>query len=190
MEDRQALFAARLESFTPIAWDLIPDFGLYMDQVVTFVERQCGTLFMKGERVFTPSMVNNYVKFGLVNRPDGKKYGRDQLAQLMMICVLKQTASADGMKALLQPPEGTTMQAHYEHFCQTEKEIFSALGEALPYPSPMTCAVQGAAYQFLLGALLAKAPEPKTEPRAEGKQAAKDAPKPAEAKADKQPSKS
>ena len=175
MEDRQALFAARLESFSPAPWDLIPDFGLYMDQVITFVERQCKNLFMEGERVFTPAMVNNYVKFGLVSRPIDKKYGREQLAQLLMICVLKQAVSTDGMKALLKPPDGSSLQAQYERFCQTEKEIFSALGEALPYPSPMTCAVQGSAYLFLCNALLAKRPEipakqeAKPDPKSESK---------------------
>lgn len=175
MEDRQALFAARLEAFTPIAWELIPDFGLYMDQVVTFVERQCKNLFREGERVFTPAMVNNYVKFGLVDRPIDKKYGREQLAQLLMICVLKQAAAAEGMKALLTPPQGVSLQSHYEAFCQTERSIFAALGEALPFPSAMTCAVQGAAYLFLCNALLAK----KQEPKPDGRQPAKPEPKPA-----------
>jgi len=165
MQDRQALFASRLESFSPVAWEQIPDFGLYMDQVITFVESRCKSLFMEGERVFTPAMVNNYVKFGLVDRPNGKKYGRDQLAQLMMICVLKQATSADGMKALLKPPEGISLQAHYEAFCNTEKTVFTALGEALPLPSPMNCAVQGAAYLFLCNALLAKLPEEPPAPR-------------------------
>lgn len=165
MEDRQALFASRLDAFAPTPWELIPDFGLYMDQVVTFVERQCKSLFMEGERVFTPAMVNNYVKFGLVDRPVDKKYGRDHLAQMLMICVLKQAASADGMKAMLKPPEGISLQAHYENFCRLEKEIFTALGEALPFPSPMACAVRGAAYLFLCNALLAKRPEPAPDPR-------------------------
>ena len=184
MEDRQVLFASRLEAFSPIPWDMIPDFGLYMDQVITFVERQCKSLFMEGERVFTPAMVNNYVKFGLVNRPVDKKYGREQLAQLLMICVLKQAVSSDGMKALLKPLDGSSLQTQYESFCQTEKEIFSALGEALPYPSPMTCAVQGSAYLFLCNALLAKKPEAsirqdvKPDSKAESKPDPKHAPKP------------
>ena len=164
MEDRQAAFASRLEAFSPIAWELIPDFGLYMDQVTTFVERQCKALFMEGERVFTPAMVNNYVKFGLVDRPVDKKYGREQLAQLLMICVLKQAASTEGMKALLKPAEGVGLQAHYEAFCQTERTIFSALSAALPLPSPMACAVQGAAFLFLCNAVLSKKPDPEPKP--------------------------
>ena len=181
MQDRQALFAERLESFSPVAWEMIPDFGLYMDQVVTFVERQCQTLFMEGERVFTPAMVNNSVKFGLVDRPVDKKYGREQLAQLLMICVLKQATSTDGMKALLRSPEGSTLQQHYESFCQTERTIFSALGDALPLPSPLVCAVQGAAYLFVCNALLAKRPEPTPDPR--------HAPKPADKPPEKPPEK-
>lgn len=169
MDERQAAFRDRLTAFNPAPWALIPDFGLYMDQVVTFVERQCRTLFMEGERVFTPAMVNNYVKFGLVSRPVDKKYGRDQLAQLMMICVLKQSASTEGMKALLTPPEGVSMQAHYEAFCTTEKNVFQSLARALPLPSPTACAVQGAAYLFLCNALLANKPEPPPEPKPEPK---------------------
>ncbi len=179
MEDRQVLFASRLESFSPIPWEQIPDFGLYMDQVVTFVERQCKSLFADGERVFTAAMVNNYVKFGLVSRPDGKKYGREHLAQLLMICVLKQAVSADGMKALVKPPEGVTLREQYEQFCRTEKEVFNSLGAALPLPSVMVCAVQGAAYQFLCNAVLAKQPLPAPEPRHAPKPA--EVPKPAEA---------
>ena len=165
MEDRQQLFADRLETFAPVPWEQIPDFGLYMDQVVTFIEKQCRTLFVDGERVFTPAMVNNYVKFGLVGRPNGKKYGREQLAQLLMICVLKQAASADGLKALLKPADGQTLKEHYELFCQTETETFATLGNVLPLPSPMICAMRGAAYQFLCNALLVKPPQPAPEPR-------------------------
>jgi hypothetical protein len=62
-----------------------------------------------------------------------------------------------------------TLQAHYEHFCKVEKEIFVSLGKALPFPSPMTCAVQGAAYLFLCNILLAKKPQSAPEPRPDPK---------------------
>jgi hypothetical protein len=173
MAGRQQEFAARLQSFQPTPWEQIPDLGLYMDQVITFIERQCRELFLDGDRIFTPSMVNNYVKIGLVERPAAKKYGRGQLAQLLMICVLKQSISVENMKALVQPPEETTMQAHYEGFCRTETAVFSALSELQPQPL-MVCAVQGAAYQLLCNTLLMaakpdrKKPEPaEKDPKAE-----------------------
>ena len=161
-------FAARLTAFQPVEWELIPDLGLYMDQVITFVERQCKSLFMDGDRIFTPSMVNNYVKIGLVDRPVAKKYGRDQLAQLLMICVLKQSISSENMKTLVRPPEGTDMQTHYETFCQTEQSVFSAISGIQSQPL-MVCAVKGAAYRMLCNTLLytPKPPKRKAEPPVE-----------------------
>lgn len=153
MADKQQEFTSRLRSFQPVAWEQIPDLGLYMDQVITFIERSCRELFMDGDRIFTPSMVNNYVKISLVDRPVAKKYGREQLAQLLMICVLKQSISAENMKTLVQPPEGTTIQAHYESFCQTEQAVFAVLGDLQPQPL-LAYAVQVAAYQLLCNTLL------------------------------------
>ena len=178
MTVRQQQFASRLKAFQPVPWDLIPDLGLYMDQVITFVERSCRDLFMDGDRIFTPSMVNNYVKIGLVDRPVAKKYGREHLAQLLMICVLKQSISSENMKTLVQPPAGTAMQAHYESFCQTERAVFSALSDTQPLPL-MACAVQGAAYQLLCNNLLQSASpkkgkqEPAKEPKVEAVKPAK-----------------
>ena len=80
-------------------WERLPDLGLYMDQVVTLIERVFETPLPKGET--TRSMVNNYVKSGLVPRPVGKKYDRDHLARLLMVCVLKQALSMEGIGKLL-----------------------------------------------------------------------------------------
>ena len=153
MTEKQQQFALRLKEFQPASWDLIPDLGLYMDQVITFVERQCKALFMEGDRIFTPAMVNNYVKIGLIERPIAKKYGREQLAQLLMICVLKQSISAENMKALVQPPESVSMREHYEAFCQTELAVLSALSDVLPLPT-MECALRGSTYLLLCNTLL------------------------------------
>ena len=62
-------------------WSALPDIGLYMDQVMTLMERLFGSA--PGAGGITKSMVNNYVKAGLIRRPSGKKYDRDQLAQLI-----------------------------------------------------------------------------------------------------------
>lgn len=182
MTEKQLQFAARLKGYKPVPWELIPDLGLYMDQVITFVERQCRELFMAGDRIFTPSMVNNYVKIGLVDRPLAKKYGREQLAQLLMICVLKYSISTENMKTLVQPQDGASMQAHYEDFCQTQRSVFASLSDALPQPL-MDCAMRGAAYLLLCNTLLTPAPPAKPEPPAAKDTAAKpEAAKPAKKK--------
>ena len=157
MNDSQyAAFAHSLGAYQPLEWEQIPDLGLYMDQVVTFLERQCKGLYQEGERIFTPAMVNNYVKQGLVDRPVGKKYGREQLAQLLMICVLKQAASAEGMKALLKPEAGQSLRDLYAHFCEMQTQVLGSLAGEAPLPSPMASAVRCAAFRFLCNGVLSK----------------------------------
>ena len=47
-------------------------------------------------------MINNYVKDGVLPRPEQKKYSRDHLALLMVICMLKQVLSIQDVSSLLK----------------------------------------------------------------------------------------
>lgn len=156
MEAEQAPLSRRVADFRPLAWEQIPDLGLYMDQVTTFVQRHFQPLYPGVEKIVTPSMVNNYVKFGLISRPVGKKYGREQLAQLLMICTLKHGASAESLKRLLTVDDGETLESLYAGFCACQLEVCAAL-DAAP-PSPMGCAMRSSAYRLLCGAVLAALP--------------------------------
>ena len=171
MQEQQKFFLEQLATFRYVPWEQIPDLGLYMDQVITFVERQYKGLYGAEGRIVTPTMVNNYVKMGLVNRPVSKKYGKEQLAQLLMICTLKQGASAEGMKRLLALPEGGTVQALYEEFCRQQRQVFDELGSVLPLPSLMDGALRNAAYGFWCNAVLQ--PEKKAEPEKARRSSAK-----------------
>lgn len=51
-------------------WEILPDIGLYMDQVVTLMDRTFSPTLPKCE--MTKSMVNNYVKVGMIPRRQGK----------------------------------------------------------------------------------------------------------------------
>ena len=95
-------------------WEALPDIGLYMDQVITLTERLFVPQLPKGET--TRSMVNNYVKSGLIPRPQGKKYDREHLARLLMVCVLKQALSMEGISRLLELLCRQGIRAGYERF--------------------------------------------------------------------------
>ena len=60
----------RLEGCHLPEWDELPDFGLYMDQLVTYVGRTFPGI--SGRLDLTSSMINNYVKAGLIDKPTGK----------------------------------------------------------------------------------------------------------------------
>ena len=82
-----------------ISWDQLPDLDLYLDQVVTYLSRE--QLSGCPEAELTPSMVNNYVKEGLLPRAVGKKYQREHLVYLRMINALKQVYNVKEIKDLL-----------------------------------------------------------------------------------------
>ena len=96
-------------------WNELPDIGLYMDQVMTFMERIFG--HVPGVGAITKSMVNNYVKAGLIKRPTGKRYDRDQLAQLIMVAVLKQALSMEEVAKVLLSLCETDVESGYARFC-------------------------------------------------------------------------
>lgn len=102
-------------------WEVLPDIGLYMDQVVTLMDRTFSPALPKGE--MTKSMVNNYVKVGMIPRPTGKKYDRDHLAMLIMIGVLKQALSMESISRLLEVVCRDGVKEGYDRFRMMTESI-------------------------------------------------------------------
>ena len=143
------------------AWELIPDFGLYMDQLTGFVDKSAG---LSGNGALTKSMVNNYVKSGLVDRPAGKTYTRDSIAQLMMICRLKQVLTLDEMKELLHPYQGHTTEQIYSSFRLQQLSWIEQIAPEKPVDqNPLTYAMQASACQTICRMLLEENRAPQEE---------------------------
>ena len=111
----------RLEGCRLPEWDELPDFGLYMDQLVTYVARTFPGI--SGRLDLTSSMINNYVKAGLIDKPTGKKYSREALAQLLMISLMKVSTPLDVMKKILHPDNGTDTKDMYSSFVDTQRRV-------------------------------------------------------------------
>ena len=95
-----SVFRERLQTQRPVAWDQLPDFALYMDQVLSYMDRQ--VIRFDEDDGLTAAMVNNYTKSGLVPRAEGKKYSREHLAYLTAICILKHVMSTRDMDLLIK----------------------------------------------------------------------------------------
>lgn len=131
----------RLRQQRPVEWEQLPDFALYMDQVLSYMDRQV-IRFDEGDAL-TAAMVNNYTKSGLVPRAEGKKYNRDHLAYLTAICVLKQVLSAKDIDLLIRESVGREQNVRrgYEDFCaaldtvlkETADEVETRTNEHLAY---------------------------------------------------------
>lgn len=82
-----------LTTYSLPSWDNLPDLDLYMDQVISIIEKYLN-IYIKvtgSDNLITPSMINNYVKLSIIPSPNKKKYSRVHLAYLLIICTLKQT---------------------------------------------------------------------------------------------------
>ena len=100
-------------------WNDLPDFGLYMDQVISLMERYLGTPAGTGEKRLTASMVNNYVKIGAVPSPTKRRYGREHLACLIVVCALKPVLPLAVIREiLLDKLKEDDLSELYDRFCQ------------------------------------------------------------------------
>ena len=118
MEELTAL-QERLRRQRPVEWDQLPDFALYMDQVLSYMDRQ--VIRFDEDDELTAAMVNNYTKSGLVPRAEGKKYSREHLAYLTAICVLKRVMSTRDMDLLIREEleNAHTIPGGYKAFCES-----------------------------------------------------------------------
>ena len=88
-------------------------------------------------------MINNYVKHNLIEAPIKKKYGKNQIAELFAICVLKQVYSMNDIKNLIEIAiKNSNIETDYNSFCQQfqkalrctfEKKDFIDSNSALDY---------------------------------------------------------
>lgn len=101
-------------------WETLPDIELYMDQVMSVLDKHL-SLFIGDDpqRAVTPTMINNYVKQKLVRPPKNKKYDKGHIVNFYIITLLKQIMSLgqirNGIEFVLgsySPREG------YERFCE------------------------------------------------------------------------
>lgn len=86
-------------------YDSLPSIGLYMDQVITLLSQYLGYLPYseeKGNESFiTSNAINNYVRLGAMPAPVKKKYYKNHIAYLIMICVLKPSLSISDIGQLI-----------------------------------------------------------------------------------------
>lgn len=132
-ENNLKKLAALIAGVEPADWDELPDIGLYMDQVIGLLNRKLSPLTMgRDETPLTPNMINNYVKSGHISRPRRKKYSREQLAALYMLCSLKGTLSVTDSAALiyfLTEQDGTSDA--YQRFVSLQRECLLQVEEQL-----------------------------------------------------------
>ena len=97
----------------------MPRIELYLDQLLTLVSQELEFMQLPGETLVTGSMVNNYVKQGVIPAPRKKRYTRRHVASLLFVCALKRVfsiAQVSQLAALIWASE-LDLEALYDSSC-------------------------------------------------------------------------
>ena len=122
-EDLLQVWMNEMQTYRLPRWQDLPDIELYMDQVITLIERYLCPLVEQSEdeknKVITSAMINNYVKLGMMPKPYKKRYERIHLAHMIVITVLKQVILIPEVKQgiYLQTIMSGNIEAAYDLFC-------------------------------------------------------------------------
>lgn len=95
---------ALLEVFKTPSFDKLPEIDLYMDQVLTYIKKHLPPFKESDKDILTASMINNYVKDGVIKNPIDKKYDKEAIASLIMVANLKRVMPIQDIKAILADP--------------------------------------------------------------------------------------
>ncbi len=110
-------------------WKELPEIELYMDQVIALMEKYLGVFFDEENKTITPSIINNYVKLGLVPAPVKKRYSKIHLAYLLIICILKKIMPINAVMKIIEcQTQKYPIEDVYDHFCEEqERSLLSVI---------------------------------------------------------------
>ena len=119
-------------------WNEIPKLDLYLDQTVTLLEKELKNFICnKDETIITKTMINNYVKQGLIKPPKKKKYNKIHIATLFVICILKQVYSISDISELIGLAIKTArINNAYDQFCDAIERAIRYTFDGIEYNVP------------------------------------------------------
>jgi len=127
-----------MKMFTLPRYEQLPDLPLYANQTIEVVHQILKDL-TGDDKLPTAAMLHNYVSMGLISPPDGKYYGREHIARLIVVYAFKDIFTLQEIKQLfvLQRNYCDTQKA-YDIFCdEIEWCISFAMSDAtqmIPLP--------------------------------------------------------
>ena len=143
-EEQMEALAERMRSVHISRVSEMPRIELYLDQLLTIVSDELGFMAVPGETLVTGSMVNNYVKQGVIPAPRKKRYTRRHVASLLFVCALKRVfsiAQARELAALIWG-SGLDLEALYDRTCAALEAALARRFSPADGPAPTTSALE------------------------------------------------
>ena len=107
-------------------YEEIPDIGLFMEQMVTYLEQHL--LLLEDDKKITKAMINNYVKHEVVEKPIKKRYTRMHIAYLLVVFILKRVYSLDEIVLMIKVQvKATDIERAYNIFAEEYERCLKAI---------------------------------------------------------------
>lgn len=119
------LWLNEMSEYELTCYEKLPDIDLYMDQMITYLERQLQPFAMSTlDKQITSSMINNYVKGECIPSPTCKRYNKEHIALILQICLLKRAINIADIKQILDSNYlSTDFMETYNDFKEKSDEI-------------------------------------------------------------------
>lgn len=115
-------------------WNDFPTIDIYLDQLVTYLDQNLRTYAAGNPTIITKTMINNYVKQQVIPPPEKKKYNRNHIASLFVICILKQVYSINNISDLISfAIDKSNIEKAYNNFCDELESAVKAVFNSMPY---------------------------------------------------------
>ncbi len=128
MQQKLNLWAQDLNEVSLPAWENLPTIDLYSEQLIQYIRKLLWFMDSDEEPVITKAMINNYVKNGIIPKPEKKKYTRVHLAHLIAISTLKQVLTIPQINAgIVYQSRVSKPKGAYNLFCEEMNSAFKNL---------------------------------------------------------------
>ncbi len=103
----------------------LPEIDFYMDQVISIMEKKLFLLSIDGNSKFiTPAMINNYVKLGIIPPPKKKRYSKEHICYLFIICTLKAVIPIPAISHIIKTQTvNRSVFELYDIFCEAYENM-------------------------------------------------------------------
>lgn len=120
-----------LANFELTEYEKLPDIDLYMDQMITYLDRHLQTFATSSlDKQITSSMINNYVKGECIPSPTAKKYNKEHIALILQICLLKKAMNISDIKQIFDINyNNTDFRETYNDFTKNVNNQLHSLSE-------------------------------------------------------------
>lgn len=111
----------KIRSFCLPKYEEIPDVGLYLEQTCRYVADFLAPLDSVS---ITTSMISNYVKKGLIQKPVKKLYYRSHIVYIIFVAVAKTVLSLEDLQLFIAIQKRTyDERTAYNYFCEELENI-------------------------------------------------------------------